>query len=116
MLVKLENIFCLAAPHVEIEEGKELKIKEGTSVNLTCIVTAYPYPNISWARNSTEISTYKKPKTFKENLRFKHVISISAINDIETYICASSNDKGRASASIIIRVGKTHDTQYNLFI
>ncbi|XP_047144477.1 fibroblast growth factor receptor 1-like isoform X1 [Hydra vulgaris] len=93
-----------SAPYVEIEDGTEIKVKEGESISITCLVNAYPIPFISWSKNETIISIEKKPISSKNEWRFKYVLPIKKLKKKNVFVCTGNNSIGSSFASIIVNV------------
>nr|XP_026491834.1 hemicentin-1-like isoform X1 [Vanessa tameamea] len=84
-----------------IEEGDEtLNIVKGDQVTLVCSLNGFPYPDIRWFKNKSEINDTSKYRTHNNNvLRFR-----GSLSDAGIYTCEASNALGRAERNINLNI------------
>ncbi|CAH1634791.1 unnamed protein product [Spodoptera littoralis] len=89
-------------PKVVIAEGKNMSVEYNSSLKLTCKVTAYPSPRITWY-NKEGLSLPSKSSVVNHSTDYISYLEIAtAVND--TYMCHAVNDAGMGNAGIMVSV------------
>ncbi|XP_022823776.1 roundabout homolog 1-like [Spodoptera litura] len=89
-------------PKVVIAEGNKTSIEYNSSFKLTCKVTAYPKPKITWY-NQKGVSLPSKSSMINHPTDYISYLEIAiAVND--RYMCHAVNDAGMGNARITVNV------------
>ncbi|XP_050355402.1 hemicentin-1-like [Nymphalis io] len=86
-------------PSIE-ESDENLYFIKGDQVTLICSVDGFPYPDIRWFKNKSEINSTSKYRTYSDNvLRFR-----GSLSDAGVYTCEASNSLGRVERNIHLNI------------
>ncbi|XP_050551912.1 hemicentin-1-like [Spodoptera frugiperda] len=90
---------------VVIADGKEISVEYNTSLKLTCKVTAFPKPKISWLNKQGQ-TIDSKSSMVKYPYDYISYLEVSMLKD-DQYTCSATNDIGLKSTSIAVKVKDT---------
>ena len=80
-----------------INEGEEVELKVGESLNLVCNVDANPSPSIAWMFNGTVLSSVPASNGSKVLVYQKKAVGLA---DKGEYVCVAKNDRGNNTGSV----------------
>ncbi|XP_022823931.1 hemicentin-1-like [Spodoptera litura] len=88
--------------NVVIAEGKETSVEYNSSLKLTCKVTAFPKPKISWYNNKGQLMP---SKSYMSEYPYDYVSHLEMpVTKENKYMCSVVNDIGLKNASINVKV------------
>lgn len=101
---KYADLTILSRPIVDIGEGDEVTIPEGSKTVFVCMVQAYPAPTkVQWLRNNTVIPKSDLNQTISvAGLRTTMMLQMNKVmfDDGGDYKCSATNSEGDGSATV----------------
>lgn len=91
----LTSVFTPVPPHIQGSEfeGKEVVLHE--SIDLNCVVNGYPFPDIKWYKEDTQLSLEGNEVSLSNDLQTLTILKPEE-NDSGSYRCQAENSVDKA--------------------
>lgn len=101
-------IVTRSAPEVNIEPRGPIEVPPGSPMNLTCSVTGFPAPNITWMKDGAPMEMASS-----ESLRRR--VIIKELFKSSVFTCVASNDMGHDEDRVeVVVTGEQFLKQINI--
>ena len=105
-------MFPLVEAEIIIWSDPVTTVPEGSTTLLVCVATGYPYPQMSWLKNGTQLTNATDDVTiYVTGIEdsgvsvMQSVLEVCGVRGEEVYTCMATNSKGEDSMTFDLNTG-----------